>query len=60
VLIGVSYKVESCVAITVNNQTIELSGDPERVKPSVPTFFPKRGRVRGQHPRLRREPGTTG
>ena len=39
-LIGVSYKVESCVAITVNNQTIELSGDPERVKPSVPTFFP--------------------
>ena len=40
VLTGVSYKVESCVAITVNNQTIELSGDPERVKPSVPTFFP--------------------
>lgn len=40
VLIGGSYKVESCVAITVNNQTIELSGDPERVKPSVPTFFP--------------------
>ena len=40
VLTGVSYKVQSCVAITVNNQTIELSGDPERVKPSVPTFFP--------------------
>mmetsp|Transcript_10745 Transcript_10745/g.46539 ORF Transcript_10745/g.46539 Transcript_10745/m.46539 type:complete len:410 (-) Transcript_10745:931-2160(-) len=40
VLTGFSYKVEACRAITVNNQTIELTGDPERIKPCAPTFFP--------------------